>query len=82
MKAIMFGAYYCGYCAVIWDQVMQPLVDEGYPIEYVDAMKKPRLAEKYHVKDLPNTVILYDDGSHQMTVYGRPTQEEMRRLLR
>lgn len=81
MKAIMFGAYYCGYCAKYWDEVMEPLVDEGYHVEYVDAMKHPKLAERYHVRNLPNTVIVDDTGRAQVTITGKPDQDAIRALL-
>lgn len=80
MKALMFGAYYCGYCKVFWDRVMEPLVDEGYNIEYIDAMKQPHLADKYHVRNVPNIVIL-DGDEVQVILKGAPTQEQIRNLL-
>lgn len=81
MKAIMFGAYYCGYCARYWDEVFEPLKDEGFDVEYIDAMKQPSMAARYHVRNLPNTVIIKDDGRTQMTLFGKPDQDQIRRLL-
>lgn len=82
MRAIMFGAYYCGYCARYWDEIVEPLLDEGFDVQYVDAMKRPVLAEKYGVHDLPNVVILSDGGHLQFRLTGKPDQEQIRRLMK
>ena len=80
-KALFFKAYYCGACNIIEDEVISPLVEEGYHIEVVDAMKSPYLADRYRVKNIPNTVILGDEGRAILTIYGRPEKDQLRKLL-
>lgn len=80
MKALFFRAYYCGACNQIWDDVMEPLVDEGFQIEEIDAMKRPMLAERYRVKHIPTTVIV--QGNTPVASFrGRVNQGELRKAL-
>lgn len=80
MKALFFRAYYCGACNQIWDDVMEPLVDEGFQIEEIDAMKRPMLAERYRVKHIPTTVIV--QGNTPVASFrGRVDQDKLRELL-
>lgn len=77
MKAIFFKAYYCGACNVIWDEIMEPLADEGYSVEEMDATKRPAFAERYRVKKIPTVVIV--EGNRPLYRLEWPfTKEEIR----
>lgn len=80
MRAVMFGSRFCGHCRPAW-KLIEPLQDEGFDVQYIDAFKKPFLAERYKVTSTPTTVIL--DGNKRVTSFtGDPDPDEIRRLLK
>lgn len=80
MKALFFRANYCPYCNIAEEEVIDPLIDEGYDIDVINAMKKPKLADKYKVKSIPTTVILNGDKV-ETKIKGKITEEQLRSLL-
>lgn len=79
-RAYYFTANYCPGCHIQWDEVLEPLQDEGYPVEEVDAMKNPRLARRYTVTSIPTLIVT--DGSRVVErIKGRVTQGQVIDLL-
>lgn len=58
MKAIKFGAPWCGPCKV-QDKILDELISEGYDIEKINIDDKEELALKYDVMSVP-TIIIFD----------------------
>lgn len=80
MKAYFFTAYYCNYCKIAWDEVMEPLIDEGFQIEEVDAMKHPAMADRYGIKSIPTTVIV-QGNTPSIKIQGKVSKGQLRSLL-
>lgn len=81
MKAILFTAYYCGKCNTIWDEVMQPLVDEGYRIKRIDAMLNPSYVLKYNITAIPTVIVTDCAGNIVKKITDTVSQEIMREAL-
>lgn len=80
MKALFFKAYYCGICNKVWDEIIEPLIDEGFEFEEIDAMKQPHIAKQYGIKGVPTVVIVR--GEIITKLYGRMSIAEIRSKLR
>ena len=61
MKALYFWADYCGYCKWARREIINPLIEDGYPINPVDAMRMPDLAIEHNITKLP-TIVFVKDG--------------------
>lgn len=63
MKAILFGAYYCGACTTIWNEAFEPLEDD-YELSQIDIMRQPSKAHQYNIKRIPTVLVL--DGEQEV----------------
>lgn len=73
MKAIKFGAPWCGPCRM-QDKILDELISEGYDIEKVDIDEHEELAEKYDVMTVPTTIIF--DEEHEVKRFIGLTQKD------
>ena len=78
MRAILFGSRFCAHCRPAWEKI-KPLQDEGFDVQYIDAFKKPFLAERYKVTSTPTLVIL--DGNKRVMNITDIDPDKIRRLL-
>lgn len=60
MKAIKFGAPWCGPCKM-QDKILDELISEGYEIEKINIDEQEEIALKYDVMTVP-TIIIFDEG--------------------
>ena len=78
MRAFLFGSRFCAHCRPAWEKI-KPLQDEGFDVQYIDAFKKPFLAERYKVTSTPTLVIL--DGNKRVMNITDIDPDKIRRLL-
>lgn len=81
MRAILFTAYYCGKCNTVWNEVMQPLVNQGYKIKRIDAMLNPSYVTKYNLSKIPTVVITDDAGNMVKKITDHVSKDRMRSAL-
>jgi len=79
MKALFFTAKYCSGCREMYP-IIEQLQKEGYDITIIDIQKNKAIAEKYHITELPTTVVL--QGQEEIVrLVGKVSIEKFRAVM-
>lgn len=68
MKILKFYSPCCGRCKVVAKEFKDYSIDA--PIEDINVMESPEIADKYNIKDLPTILFLNDKEEVVETWYG------------
>lgn len=70
----------CGQCKVVAKEFKDHPIDA--PVENIDVMENPEVADKYNVKSLPTILLLNDDGEVVETLHGIVKSEVINNKVR
>lgn len=78
-QIIYFTASWCGPCKLL-RPIMQELIQEGYPIQIVDADNDPELVGRFNIRSVP-TCVLLEDNIEIDRFSGTRSKQEVRNFL-
>tara|TARA_R110000772_G_C13287988_1_gene437697 strand:+ start:828 stop:1082 length:255 start_codon:yes stop_codon:yes gene_type:complete len=73
-KILYFSAEWCGPCKTFKPK-MKKLLADGYPVEFLNVDSDSELTMKYGVRNVPTTIITFDEQEKARFVGIKPTGE-------